>query len=125
MQIESVDPEIRRVVFAKDRQGECPAREFLEELDRSNDKKDRSSLARFDRSFRWIDQGGRLTDQHFKKLAGNIWEFRVMGKTPRILCFMEAGLYVLTHGIIKKQDKVPKNEIERAERIRQECLEGG
>jgi Phage-related protein len=60
----------------------------------------------------------------FEKLNDNIWEFRTryQGITYRLLAFWdnEAGrLVVATHGFIKKTWKVPQNEIERAESLRQ------
>jgi len=60
-----------------------------------------------------------------KKLTGEIWEFRTEyeGIQYRLLAFWDkteaAETFVIaTHGFVKKQDKVPKNEIEKAERIR-------
>ena len=66
-----------------------------------------------------ISQNSKL----FKKLAGNIWEFRTLynKKQVRLLAFWdkeEGALVVATHGFIKKTSKVPKQEIERAETIR-------
>ncbi len=61
----------------------------------------------------------------FKKLQGEIWEFRTKynGLQIRLLAFWDKSngqetLVLATHGFIKKVDKVPKKEIERAERIR-------
>lgn len=61
----------------------------------------------------------------FKKLEGEIWEFRTLyNKTYfRLFSFWDKEnkdetLVVATHGIIKKTDKIPKKEIEKAERIR-------
>jgi phage-related protein len=62
----------------------------------------------------------------FKKLEGtNIWEFRTLysGIAYRLLAFWdtsENALIVTTHGFIKKTDKTPKKEIEKAERKRTE-----
>ncbi|MBC7891408.1 MAG: type II toxin-antitoxin system RelE/ParE family toxin [Sphingobacteriaceae bacterium] len=60
-----------------------------------------------------------------KKLTGEIWEFRTEyeGIQYRLLAFWDKTeatetLVIATHGFVKKQDKVPKNEIEKAERIR-------
>jgi len=65
-----------------------------------------------------------------KKLDGNIWEFRTeySGQQYRLLAFWDkreaAGtLVVATHGIIKKSDKMPRREIDRAERIRQQYFD--
>ncbi len=61
----------------------------------------------------------------FKKLQKDIWEFRIKfgGQQIRLLAFWDkdneaATLVFATHGFIKKVDKVPKNEIERAINIR-------
>ena len=59
-----------------------------------------------------------------KKLDDNIWEFRskYRGLQYRLLSFWDKTessetLIVSTHGIIKKTDKVPKSEIEKARQI--------
>ena len=61
----------------------------------------------------------------FKKLQDEIWEFRTKyNKTYfRLFSFWDKSdkedtIVVSTHGIIKKTDKTPKKEIEKAERIR-------
>lgn len=62
----------------------------------------------------------------FKKLVGtDIWEFRTLynGIQYRLLSFWDAELnsYVITtHGFVKKTQKTPQKEIERAEAIREE-----
>jgi phage-related protein len=60
-----------------------------------------------------------------KKLQNDIWEFRIKfaGLQIRLLAFWDKTnnketLVIATHGFIKKVDKVPKNEIDRAIRIR-------
>lgn len=62
----------------------------------------------------------------FKKLNDNIWEFRTkyLGKQIRLLAFWDKTgpkrtLVLATHGFIKKTQKIPRREIERAERIRE------
>ncbi len=57
----------------------------------------------------------------FKKLEGDIWEFRTLyNKTYyRLFAFWDKNekentLVIATHGIIKKTGKTPKNEIEKA-----------
>jgi phage-related protein len=66
----------------------------------------------------------------FKKLQNNIWEFRTKysGLQIRILAFWdktdgEETLVIAALGFIKKVDKVPKNEIERAVKIRTRYFE--
>jgi phage-related protein len=73
-----------------------------------------------------IDLAEQTNDpQLFKKLQNDIWEFRTkFGRHQiRLLAFWDKSdnkntLVIATHGFIKKVDKVPKNEINRAERLR-------
>jgi phage-related protein len=64
-----------------------------------------------------------------KKLTDTIWEFRTLFNRThyRIFAFWQkAGnkqsLVLATHGLIKKTDKTPKSDLEKAERIRQTYL---
>jgi len=61
----------------------------------------------------------------FKKLKGEIWEFRTLYNKIyyRLFAFWDktdntVTLVISTHGIIKKSKKVPLSEIEKAEHIR-------
>jgi len=61
----------------------------------------------------------------FKKLQDEIWEFRTkFNKTYyRLFAFWDKTnkidtIVISTHGLIKKMDKIPKSEIERAEKLR-------
>lgn len=61
----------------------------------------------------------------FKKLNNNIWEFRTryQGSTYRLLAFWDneiGRLVIATHGFIKKTQKTPENEIDKAEFLRKE-----
>lgn len=66
----------------------------------------------------------------FKKLQKDIWEFRTNfgGQQIRLLAFWDKDnetetLVFATHGFIKKVDKVPANDIERAIKIRKKYFE--
>ena len=61
----------------------------------------------------------------FKKLNNEIWEFRTLyqGLQYRLLAFWdktdsEETLVISTNAFVKKQSKVPKNEIQKAKKIR-------
>jgi phage-related protein len=72
-----------------------------------------------------IDKSKYINDPKlFKKLDDDIWEFRTKYRRLhyRLLSFWDKTekirvLVVATHGIIKKTDKVPKSEIEKARTI--------
>ena len=62
-----------------------------------------------------------------KKLDDEIWEFRTLYNkiAYRLFAFWdenENSLIIATHGIIKKTDKTPKKEIEKAKQLRAEYL---
>ncbi|MBQ4407133.1 MAG: type II toxin-antitoxin system RelE/ParE family toxin [Bacteroidales bacterium] len=74
-----------------------------------------------------ITKATYITDNELlKKLEGSdIREFRTLynGICYRLLAFWDndaKSLIVATHGFIKKTDKTPKKEIERAESIRKQ-----
>jgi len=75
-----------------------------------------------------IDKAKYINDPKlFKKLNNEIWEFRTKYNKlqHRLLSFWdktekEETLVLATHGFIKKTDKVPKSEIDKAEQIRLE-----
>lgn len=65
----------------------------------------------------------------FKKLNNEIWEFRTLyqGLQYRLLAFWDKSLesqtfVVSTHGFVKKRSKVPDNEIQKAQQIREKYL---
>ncbi|WP_152270729.1 type II toxin-antitoxin system RelE/ParE family toxin [Agriterribacter humi] len=101
---------------------------FLEEADKFIAGLD-SKAAR--KIFYNIDLAEQSNDPRlFKKLQNDIWEFRTNfgGQQIRLLAFWDKEteaetLVFATHGFIKKVDKVPKNEIERAINIRTKYFE--
>ena len=61
----------------------------------------------------------------FRKLSGETWEFRTLFNQThfRLFAFWDKSdkpgtVVVSTHGIVKKTDKTPKKEIEKAEKLR-------
>lgn len=69
---------------------------------------------------------GQMNKEIFKKLEGSdIWEFRTLfaGIAYRLLAFFDTdkqALIITTNGFIKKTQKTPQKEIERAKFIRNE-----
>lgn len=70
--------------------------------------------------------GGIMDKDIFKKLEGtDIWEFRTLynGIQYRLLAFWDTEaetLVIATHGFIKKVQKTPQKEIDRAEALMKE-----
>jgi len=101
---------------------------FLEEADKFIATLDPKAARKI---FYNIDLAEQTNDpKFFKKLQKDIWEFRVRfaGKQIRLLAFWDKlnekqTLVFATHGFIKKVDKVPANEIERAIKIRKKYFD--
>jgi phage-related protein len=94
--------------------------EFLEHLD---DKAREKILFNIKKAQFIID------NEIFKKLNHNIWEFRTLynNKSYRLFSFWDKTgdtqtLVVATHGILKKTQKTPSNEVKKAEEIRKQFL---
>lgn len=93
------------------------ANEFIAGLDSKTIKK----------IFYNIDLAEQTNDPKlFKKLQNDIWELRTKfaGLQIRLLAFWDKTdnrrtLVIATHGFIKKVDKVPKSEIDRAIKLRE------
>ena len=69
--------------------------------------------------------GYELREPYSKPLGDSIFELRTQlgGDISRVLYFfMVNGRAVLTHGYIKKTQKTPKSEIERAKRYRDDFV---
>lgn len=97
------------------------AREFLQE---QNSKTKAKIL-------QGVEKAKALNDtKFFKKLEGDIWEFRTRfnGKQYRLFAFWDKRdkrntFVIATHGIIKKQDAVPKKELDKAHTLRTQYFE--
>lgn len=66
----------------------------------------------------------------FKKLTGEIWEFRTLYQwlQYRLLAFWDKTnstktLVISTHGFVKKQSKVQDSELQKAEALRKKYFE--
>lgn len=105
---------IFQLEYAILKNGSMPAKDFIDSLDKSDKAK----------AFKLIEKmgdNGRIPNKlQFKKIEGTeFFEFKKF--KVRIPCyFKRGGRLVLTHGFVKKSDRIDKSQIERAERIKQE-----
>ena len=101
-----------RIVYARDRVGASPSEAFLQELSTPDQAKMVALFRRFG------DTGNFMNKQKFRDLGQGLYEFK--SHQIRMIfsyCKVERAVVVLTHGFVKKQDKTPKEEIDRALRI--------
>jgi phage-related protein len=93
--------------------GECESKVFLDSL------RDAERAKIFKIIKRLADFGVIHNREQFKKVEGDFWEFKEFQR--RILMYyLPNRRIVLTHGFIKKVDKIPKAEIDRAKAIMRE-----
>lgn len=110
----------RIVVFYKTPDGKCPIQDFLDSLS-----------GKVAQKVTWVlnilEDLDIVPSSYFKKLVSSeeIWECRIQlgSNAYRIFCFFaDNSVVVLTHGFVKKSQKTPKSEIEKAEIYRRDFL---
>jgi len=108
-----------RVIFYDKKDGTEPAKEFILSLD----KKMRAKMLRTIELL--VDNGYELREPHSKHISEGIFELRakVGSDISRVLYFFFVGnKVILTNGFIKKTQKTPASEIEKAKRYRDEFI---
>lgn len=102
-----------QVLFYENAKGECPIEGFLSSLS----VKVRAKIAK------WIEKleeyGPDLPRPYADIVRGKIRELRVIFASGqyRFLYFFYNKYIIITHGFIKKTDRVPGGELERAENL--------
>lgn len=109
-----------RILFYDKPDGSEPVKEFLDNLD----VKMRAKMVR---TIQILQQNGNeLREPYSKPLSDGIFELRakVGSDISRVLYFFIVGkTIILTNAFVKKTQKTPKEEIERAKAYRQEYLD--
>lgn len=104
-----------RIAFAREKSGACPASEFFDGLD-TRDKAKLMALFRIA-----ADHAIFHNREKFGDLGEGLFEFKSFQlRMPFAYAKKERGLILITHGFIKKKDRTPKEEIQRAWRIYEE-----
>lgn len=111
----------KTVIFYRTADGKCPVEEFLDSLPGKAAQKVTWVL-------KLLEDLAIVPSSYLKKLVDTeeIWECRMQfgSNAYRIFCFFDGhSVVVLTHGIIKKVQKTPQREIERAETYRRDYLQ--
>jgi phage-related protein len=107
----------RTVLFYRTADGKCPVQEFIDSLPGKAAQKIVWVL-------KLLEDLEIVPSSYFKKLVGTeeIWECRIQfgSNAYRIFCFFIDNSVVLTHGFVKKSQRTPIYEIERAEAYRRD-----
>ena len=107
---------MHEVIIYTDQHGKSPIESYLKELQASNSKASKVQLNKINDYIQALQEyGTRLPENYLKHLDGDIWELRP--RRDRILfAALIDGKYILLHQFMKKTQKTPKAEIEKAKR---------
>lgn len=108
------------VLFYEKSNGEIPVEDFLQKLD----IKMRAKLVGIVVILQ--ENGNQLREPYSKHLEDGIFEIRAKSGSniSRVLYFFQhEGKIILTHGFVKKTQKTPRIEIEKAKMYRKDYIE--
>lgn len=112
-----------KVEFYKNKDGKEPVKEYIIELSRKKDKNSRINLNKIRDYIKTLSEyGTRAGEPYVKHLDGDIWELRPLRN--RILFFgYDGNRFILLSCFIKKTQKAPRREIDKAQRLMNDYLE--
>ena len=111
------------VRFYKDKNGHEPLKEYFKELGSRTDKNSRVNFNKIRDYIKILSEYGTRAGEPFvKHLDGEIWELRPIRN--RVLFFAYDGeQFILLSHFIKKTQKTPKREIEKAKSLMHDYTE--
>lgn len=116
---------MHKIHFYRDKNGNEPVAEYIAELARKKDKNSRIKLNKI-RDYTKVlsEYGTQAGEPYIKHLDGEIWELRPLRDRILFVGWVN-GSYVLLHQFMKKTQKTPAREIEKAKRELADLIERG
>ena len=113
------------IYFYRDRDGNRPIAAYIAELTAKKDKDSRIKLNKIRDYIKALSEyGTRVGEPYIKHLNGDIWELRPLRNRILFAAWYQGG-FVLLHQFIKKTQKTPAREIERAQKNLADLIERG
>ena len=107
---------MHKIYFYRDKNGKEPVAEYIAELAQKKDKDSRIKLNKIRDYIKVLSEyGTQAGEPYIKHLDGEIWELRPLRDRILFVGWIQ-GSYVLLHQFVKKTQKTPAREIERARR---------
>ena len=104
------------ILFYRDKNGKEPVLEYLKELESKSDKNSRIKLNKIQDYIQLLSKLGLSIGEPFvKHVEGDIWELRPIRDRIFFVCCSKDG-FILLHHFMKKTQKTPRREIEKAKR---------
>lgn len=116
---------MHKVYFYKDKNGREPVFDYMADLKKNTDKDSRIKLNKINDYIEMLCRyGTQAGEPYIKHLDGDIWELRPLRDRILFVAWINGG-YVLLHQFMKKTQKTPAREIEKAKRELADLLERG
>jgi len=111
--------------FYKDKNGKEPVFEYMKELAGKKDKDSRIKLNKINDYIEALKTyGTTIGEPYIKHLDGDIWELRPLRDRILFVAWNNGG-FILLHQFMKKTQKTPLREIEKAKRELADLKERG
>ena len=113
-----------RVFYYKDKNGNSPIAEYLEELAAKIDKDSRIKLNKIYEHIKYLGEAGHTAREPYAKhLDGDIWELRPI-RDRLLYAAWDGNSFILLHHFMKDTKKTPPREIKQAKRNLADYREG-
>lgn len=113
------------VVFYRDKDGRSEISDYLDDLEKKSET-DKNARVNKDKILAYMialgEFGTRIGNPFVKHIEGDIWELRPL-RNRIFFFYWKDNKYVLLHYFIKKSQKTPKKEIEKAKSNLKDYLE--
>lgn len=107
---------MHEIIFYHDKNGYEPVKAYIVELSRRRDK---DSRIKYNKIMDYLDvlskHGTSAGEPYMKHLDGDIWELRPLRDRILFVAWVD-GAFVILHHFMKKTQKTPQREIEKAKR---------
>ncbi len=111
--------------FYKDKDGKEPVKEYFRELEQRGDKDSRIKCNKIRDYVKILrERGTQAGEPYLKHLDGEIWELRPIRDRVLFAAWYDNG-FILLHHFMKKTQKTPLREIEKAKRELADIRERG
>ena len=106
-----------KIFFYQDSTGHQPVKEYIRELEAGKSKDNRIKLNKIRDYMKILEiHGTRAGEPFVKHLEGEIWELRPLRDRILFAAWVNDSFVLLSH-FMKKTQKTPKREIEKAKRL--------
>ena len=116
---------MHNIYFYKDKHGKEPVVEYMKELAKSKSKDSRIKLNKIQDYIEVLRQFGTgAGEPYIKHIDEEIWELRPINNRILFAAWIN-GSFVLLHSFVKKTQKTPAREIDKAKRELADIIERG